>query len=90
VDGSWGAGYATALFERATIERYLGYFRKLLEGMIADDRQTVDRIPVLEEAERRKVLYEWNATEAEYRGTSAFRSCWKPGGKTPERDGGGV
>ena len=32
-----GLEYATALFERATIERYLGYFRRLLEGMVADD-----------------------------------------------------
>ena len=30
-----GVEYATALFERATVERYLGYFRRLLEGMVA-------------------------------------------------------
>ena len=29
--------YATSLFERATIERYLGYFRTLLRAMVADD-----------------------------------------------------
>ncbi len=31
--------HATSLFEGATIERYLGYFRNLLEAMVADDTQ---------------------------------------------------
>ena len=30
-----GVEYATSLFEAKTIERYLGYFRRLLEGMVA-------------------------------------------------------
>ncbi|MGH9970309.1 MAG: FkbM family methyltransferase, partial [Pyrinomonadaceae bacterium] len=35
--------YATSLFERATVERYLGYLRTLLKGMVEDDSQAVDR-----------------------------------------------
>ena len=58
--------YATSLFERATVERYLGYLRRLLEGMVADERQAIDRLPLMPEKERQQVLYEWNATEAEY------------------------
>ena len=58
--------YARALFERTTVERYLGYLRTLLEGMVADERQAIDRLPLLPEAERCQLLYEWNATEAEY------------------------
>jgi amino acid adenylation domain-containing protein len=58
--------YATALYERSTIERYLGYFRTLLGSMVADDSQKVDRLPMLPQEERRQLLYEWNATEAEY------------------------
>ena len=54
------------MFEQATIERYLGYFRNLLEAMVADDTQTVDRLPILGESERHRVLYEWNDTKAEY------------------------
>ena len=34
--------------------------------MVADDSQAVDRLPLLSEAERRRVLVEWNATEADY------------------------
>ncbi|HET7459775.1 MAG TPA: amino acid adenylation domain-containing protein, partial [Longimicrobium sp.] len=58
--------YATALFDRATVERFAGYLRQALESMAADDRQTVDRLPLLPDAERRLVLEEWNATGRPY------------------------
>lgn len=59
--------YSTALFERTTVERYMGYLRRLLEGMVADDSAVVDRLPMLGDEERERVLYEWNRTEAEFR-----------------------
>jgi amino acid adenylation domain-containing protein len=55
--------YATALYERSTIERYIGYFRRLLGAMVADDSQKVDRLPMLPQEERQQLLYNWNATE---------------------------
>ena len=54
------------MFERNTIERYVGYLRRLLEGMVAEDGQVVDRIPILSEEEREQVVYKWNETEVEY------------------------
>jgi amino acid adenylation domain-containing protein len=61
-----GLVYATALYERSTVERHLGYLRTLLEGMVADETQAIDRLRLMPEAERCQLLYEWNATEAEY------------------------
>ena len=61
-----GLEYATALFERRTMERYLGYFRSLLKGMVADDAQEVDGLVLLPKEERQRVLYEWNETKMEY------------------------
>lgn len=62
-----GVTYATALFERETVERYLGYWRTLLGAMgTADTRQLVDQLPILSEQERQQVLYEWNDTKVEY------------------------
>ncbi|HET7233884.1 MAG TPA: amino acid adenylation domain-containing protein, partial [Longimicrobium sp.] len=58
--------YATALFDGATVERWLGYLRRVLEAMAADDGLGIDRLPMLAEAERRLVLREWNATDAAY------------------------
>ena len=58
--------YASALFEAASVHRYIGYFLALLKAMVADDAQTIDRLPMLGEGEREQVLYEWNETEAEF------------------------
>ncbi|HWE39205.1 MAG TPA: condensation domain-containing protein, partial [Isosphaeraceae bacterium] len=48
--------YNTDLFDPATIERMLGHFRTLLEGIVADPDQTVAMLPMLSEAERRRML----------------------------------
>ncbi|HEY0022709.1 MAG TPA: non-ribosomal peptide synthase/polyketide synthase [Longimicrobium sp.] len=58
--------YAASLFEHATVERWAVYLRRVLEAMVADERQPVDRLPLLPEHERRQVVEEWNATDAEY------------------------
>ncbi|HEX6039826.1 condensation domain-containing protein, partial [Longimicrobium sp.] len=57
--------YATSLFDHGTMERWLGYLRRVLAGMVADDAQPVGRLPMLPADERARVLEEWNRTEAE-------------------------
>ncbi|MGA7895551.1 MAG: amino acid adenylation domain-containing protein, partial [Candidatus Sulfotelmatobacter sp.] len=49
-----------------TLERYREYFLRLVEAMVADDAQTIDRLPMVSEEERERVLYEWNETKAEF------------------------
>jgi amino acid adenylation domain-containing protein len=56
--------YASALFDRETAERYLGYWRTLLAGMVADDGVTVDRLPLMSGRQRDEVLYDWNRAVA--------------------------
>jgi amino acid adenylation domain-containing protein len=58
--------YATDLFDRSTIERLAGHLRILLEGIVADPDARIGELPLLDEAERRRVLVEWNATAADY------------------------
>ncbi|WP_369938522.1 non-ribosomal peptide synthase/polyketide synthase [Xanthomonas tesorieronis] len=53
--------YMTALFDEATVARYAGYWRRLLAGMAQDESMTVARLPLLDEAERMRMLHEWNA-----------------------------
>ncbi len=68
-DGSGIAGklsYATALFERSTVERYLDYWTRLLRAIATDDSQSVHRLEMLQEAEREQLLVQWNATHASY------------------------
>ena len=55
--------YATALFDRTTIDRYIGHFTTLLRALATDDARLVDDLPVLDADERRQ-LEIWNATAA--------------------------
>ncbi|HVG45405.1 MAG TPA: amino acid adenylation domain-containing protein, partial [Longimicrobium sp.] len=55
--------YATALFEPETVERHLAYLRRVLAGMVADERRSVARLELMSPAERARVVEEWNATE---------------------------
>jgi amino acid adenylation domain-containing protein len=72
-----GVTYATALYERPTVERYVGYLRRVLEGMVADEGRRVDRLPLLSGAERRQVLEEWNATGTAYPGEACIHELFE-------------
>ncbi|MGH7616463.1 MAG: condensation domain-containing protein, partial [Gemmatimonadaceae bacterium] len=58
--------YATALWDRATIERHVGYLGSVLRAMAADDSVRVSELPLLSAAERSQVVEVWNATAAPY------------------------
>jgi amino acid adenylation domain-containing protein len=58
--------YNRDLFDLATIERWLGHFERLLEGLGADARQAVSGLPLLDDGERHRLLVEWNHTRADY------------------------
>jgi amino acid adenylation domain-containing protein len=58
--------YATSLFDRATVERYLQYWQHLLQSMVDDAAQSIERLQLLSAAQRHQILVEWNATAAEY------------------------
>jgi amino acid adenylation domain-containing protein len=68
VDGedgfSGGMEYSTALFEADTVDRLLGHLRMLLEGVVAEPGRSVFALPLLGEAEQRRLLVEWNDTGA--------------------------
>ena len=73
-----GLEYATALFDRKSVERYAEYYRRLLEGMVeAGAEQAVDSLGMLPEDERRQVLYEWNQTERELPGAGSVHELFE-------------
>lgn len=53
---------ATDLFDPETAERMLVHFGRVLEAMVADPGRRISRLPVLTEAERQRILVEWNDT----------------------------
>jgi amino acid adenylation domain-containing protein len=58
--------YATALFDAATAQRLVGYFQTVLAGMAADDGSRIDRLPLVDAAERELQLHTWNRSEESY------------------------
>jgi amino acid adenylation domain-containing protein/non-ribosomal peptide synthase protein (TIGR01720 family) len=58
--------YSTDLFEEATIERMVRHFQQLLHGAVVDPALSISEISLLDEEERRQVLFGWNQTEREY------------------------
>ncbi|MGA4300136.1 amino acid adenylation domain-containing protein, partial [Ralstonia nicotianae] len=69
--------YATALFDRETIERYLGYLHRLLAAMVENDSQEVSRIALLDEDERVRLLESWNETAAAYPDASTIQGLFE-------------
>ncbi|MBD0346019.1 MAG: AMP-binding protein, partial [Coleofasciculus sp. Co-bin14] len=58
--------YSTDLFDAATITRMLGYFKTLLEGIVANPKTRIADLPLLSATERHQLLVEWNDTAVDY------------------------
>ena len=66
-DGLFGRMiYSTDLFDAATIARFVECWQTLLQAVVRDPGARISHIPILPERERRLIVEEWNATEAEY------------------------
>ncbi|KAK3805044.1 MAG: syringopeptin synthetase C [Benniella sp.] len=61
-----GLAYSTALFDRATMERQIGYLRMMLQAMVKDVNQHIMSVDLLLQAERDLMLGEWNRTQQDY------------------------
>ncbi|SDZ97224.1 non-ribosomal peptide synthetase [Variovorax sp. YR216] len=58
--------YRTDLFDAQTIARMATHFRRLLAAMVAEPERPVVRLPLLDEAERQRLLVEWNDSDRPY------------------------
>ena len=58
--------YSTELFAAASIERMLGHFQTLLEGIVAKPERSIDTYPILSEAENQRLLTDRNDTQRDY------------------------
>jgi len=66
-DGLLGSlQYNTDLFDAPTIARMVGHFKTLLESIVADPGRCLIDLPLLTDAEQRKILSEWNQTGTPY------------------------
>ena len=60
-----GLEYATALFDRGTVEAHAGYLRAALTAMLGSETGRIDALALLGETERHR-LTRWNDTATDY------------------------
>jgi amino acid adenylation domain-containing protein len=58
--------YNTDLFDQVQIESLIGHYNTLLRGIINNPEEKLSRLPILTDAERRRLLVEFNDTAADY------------------------
>ncbi|NPA20650.1 MAG: amino acid adenylation domain-containing protein [Gammaproteobacteria bacterium] len=58
--------YASDLFEAATIERMATHWQALLQALVSQPHSALWQLPMLDDASRRTVLEDWNATARGY------------------------
>ncbi|MFJ5559455.1 amino acid adenylation domain-containing protein [Streptomyces sp. NPDC093250] len=77
-------GYSTDLFTRATAERLVAGFVRLLREVVADPDVRLSRLDVLSEDERAQVLTGWNDTAREVPGTTLPELFAAQAARTPD------
>jgi amino acid adenylation domain-containing protein len=60
------AQYNAELFEEDTIARLLEHYEILLQAISTRPEQRISELPLMSEAERRRVLVEWNQTSTDF------------------------
>ncbi|WP_163998551.1 non-ribosomal peptide synthase/polyketide synthase [Pyxidicoccus caerfyrddinensis] len=78
------ANYSTDLFQADTMARMLEHLQVLLEAAVAHPDTHLSSLPLLTEAERRRVLLDWNDTDAEVQDTSAHALIEAQARSTPD------
>ena len=76
--------YNSDLFDEATVERMVEHFGLLLNAVASDPDAVVDELPIVTEAERAKVLVEWNATATRFQEIPVHRSFERHAVERPE------
>ncbi|OJY15882.1 MAG: hypothetical protein BGO98_24790 [Myxococcales bacterium 68-20] len=78
--------YSTALFDRATVVAWLGAYESILRAFVAHPELPAGRLPVLSQADARRVVGEWNATSRAYPSTSTmFDLVVEQAARTPDK-----
>ncbi|QMS92433.1 NcpB [Nostoc edaphicum CCNP1411] len=58
--------YNTGLFDSSTIERMMGHFVTLLEGIVDNPQERISQLPMLTASEQQQLLVKWNDTQVDY------------------------
>jgi amino acid adenylation domain-containing protein len=69
--------YSTRLFKSDTIDRFIAYLRKLIETVNKNPELSISQIEILPEAEKRKILRDFNRTEKDLARDKNYTLLWQ-------------
>ncbi|MCC5645817.1 amino acid adenylation domain-containing protein [Nostoc sp. CHAB 5824] len=58
--------YNSDLFDAATIDRMMGQYQTLVEGIVANPDQRISQYPLLTPEQQHQLLFDWNQTKTAY------------------------
>ena len=58
--------YNTGLIDESTLDRWLHSYAEILNGIVAGSSTPVDRLAIVDAAEREKVVHKWNQTSVDF------------------------
>ncbi|MCP4154351.1 MAG: AMP-binding protein, partial [bacterium] len=77
--------YCTKLFKEETIRRFITYFKKILHTVSNAPDQKIGTLEIITEEEKRKILYEFNDTAADYPANKTIHQLFEDQvAKTPD------
>jgi amino acid adenylation domain-containing protein len=77
--------YNSDLFESATIRRMIVHFENLVDNLIRDPDTKISTLKLLAEAERQRILVDWNDTSAEFPDKLTIHAAFEQAAaRTPE------
>ncbi|UCH96225.1 MAG: amino acid adenylation domain-containing protein, partial [Candidatus Aminicenantes bacterium] len=78
--------YSTKLFKKATIERFIRYFKKIVSAVPASPKAKISGLEIISDKEKKQVLYDFNNTASEYPGHKMIHELFaEQTGKTPDQ-----
>jgi len=78
--------YNTDLIDQSTLERWLASYATILRGIVADANGEVENLEILDTAQRRLVLDEWNRTVVDFGPYEpVYRTIERQAAQTPNR-----
>jgi amino acid adenylation domain-containing protein len=69
--------YCTRLFKAETIDRIIGYFKKIITLIIGDTGKQLAEIGIISEEEKRRIIFDFNNTEREYPGDKTIHQLFE-------------
>jgi amino acid adenylation domain-containing protein len=76
--------YTTRLFKKKTIERFINYYKKIVSSILHNRNIKIAEIDIISEAEKKRLLFEFNDTQREYPADKAVHKLFEEqAGKTP-------